>query len=247
MTANDETNRCESVLLSSAAKGDLEAFNDLVLKYQDLVYNITRGILGNADAAQDATQEAFIRAFQHIGGFRGGSFRCWLLRIAANICYDVLRTLKRHPTVPLILEDGDGNEMDFPLWLSDPAACPETATEDRELSRAIQDGLNALPADFRAVIILADMQDLEYSEIAEILRVRIGTVKSRLARARLRLQESLRGSGKLLPASCRQGLGGLGAISAGSHGSSSLPSCPSDDLAAAENSGSPQSPLAVSG
>ncbi len=247
MKANDEANRCESLLLSSAAKGDLEAFNDLVLKYQDMVYNVTRGILGNADAAQDATQEAFLRAFQHIAGFRGGSFRCWLLRIAANACYDVLRTLRRHPTIPLIPEDDDGNEMDSPLWLADPAATPEKATEDRELSRAIQDGLNALPADFRAVIILADMQELEYSEIAEILRVRIGTVKSRLARARLRLRDYLQGSGELLPAACRRRLGGLGAVNAGSHDSSSPPSCPSHDLGAAENRRSQQSPLPVSG
>src|SRR5512143_1621490 len=118
MKANGETSGRESVLLSAAAKGNLEAFNDLVLKYQDLVYNLTRSILGNADAAQDATQEAFIRAFKHIDGFRGGSFRCWLLRIATNTCYDVLRTLRRHPTVPLIPEDGDGNEMDSPLWLA---------------------------------------------------------------------------------------------------------------------------------
>lgn len=225
MKANDEASERESVLLSSAAKGDLEAFNDLVLKYQDAVYNITCGILGDADAAQDATQETFIRAFQHMGGFRSGSFRCWLLRIAANTCYDVFRTLRRHPTVPLIPEDGDGNEMDSPLWLADPAANPEKATEDRDLSRAIQDGLNALPADFRAVIILADMQELEYSEIAEILRVRIGTVKSRLARARLRLREYLQGSGELLPAPYRRGPGGLEAVHAGSHGSSSLPAC----------------------
>src|SRR5512143_560597 len=118
MKANDETNGRESALLSSAAKGDLEAFNDLVLKYQDLVYNISRSILGNVDAAQDATQEAFIRAFQHIDGYRGGSFRGWLLRIATNTCYDVLRALRRHPTVPLIPEDGDGNDVDSPLWLA---------------------------------------------------------------------------------------------------------------------------------
>ena len=170
MKVNHEADERETVLLTLAAKGDLEAFNDLVLKYQDLVYNITCGILGDADAAQDATQEAFIRAFQHMGSFRGGSFRCWLLRIATNICYDVLRTLRRRPNVPLIPEDGDDNEMDSPFWLADPAETPEKAIEDRDLSRAIQDGLNTLPADFRAVIILADMQEMEYAEIAEVLK-----------------------------------------------------------------------------
>ena len=191
MKANDETDGRESVLLSSAAKGDLEAFNDLVLKYQDLVYNITRGILGNADAAQDATQEAFIRAFQHIAGFRGGSFRCWLLRIAVNTCYDVLRTLRRHPTVPLIPEDGDGSETNSPTWLADPRSSPEVETEEDELMQVLYQRIDELPAVYRTVITLVDLNGLDYDEAAHALGVPVGTVKSRLARARLRIKESL--------------------------------------------------------
>ncbi len=191
MKANDETNARESVLISSAAKGDLEAFNDLVLKYQDLVYNITRGILGNADAAQDATQEAFIRAFQHIGGFRGGSFRCWLLRIATNTCYDVLRTLRRHPTGPLIPYDGDGNEMDSRLWLADPRSSPEAETEKDEFLQTLYHRIDELPAVYQTVITLVDLNGLDYDEAAQALGVPIGTVRSRLARARLHIKERL--------------------------------------------------------
>ncbi len=191
MKANDETNRCESVLLASAAKGDLEAFNDLVLKYQNLVYSVTRGILGNADAAQDATQEAFIRAFQHIDGFRGGSFRGWLLRIAANTCYDVLRTLRRHPIVPLILEDGDGNDMDSALWLADPRSSPEAETENDQFLQTLYRRIDELPAVYRTVMTLVDLNGLDYDEAAQALGCPIGTVKSRLARARLRIKEQL--------------------------------------------------------
>ncbi len=191
MKANDETKRRESVLLSSAVKGDLEAFNDLVVKYQDLVYSVTRGILGNADAAQDATQEAFIRAFQHIDGFRGGSFRCWLLRIAANTCYDVLRTLRRHPAVPLILEDGDGNEMDSCLWLADPRLSPEAEIEEDEFLQTLYQRIDELPAVYRTVVTLVDLNGLDYDEAAQALGCPIGTVKSRLARARLRIKEGL--------------------------------------------------------
>ncbi len=191
MKANDETNGRESVLLASAAKGDLEAFNDLVLKYQDLVYNMTRGILGNSDAAQDAAQEAFIHAFQHIDDFRGGSFRCWLLRIATNSCYDVLRTLRRHPTVPLIPEDGDDNEMDSPRWLADPRSSPEAETEKDEFLQTLYHRIDELPAVYRTVITLVDLNGLDYDEAAQALGVPIGTVKSRLARARLRIKERL--------------------------------------------------------
>ena len=191
MKANDEANRRESELISSAAKGDLEAFNDLVLKYQDLVYNLTRGILGNADAAQDATQEAFIRAFQHIDGFRGGSFRCWLLRIAANACYDVLRMLRRHPTIPLIPEDGDGNEINSPCWLADPRPSPESETERDEFLRTLHHRIDELPAVYRTVITLIDLNGLDYEEAARALGVPIGTIKSRLARARLQIKERL--------------------------------------------------------
>ncbi len=189
--ANDETKRRESVLLSSAAKGDLQAFNDLVLKYQDLVYNVSRGILGNADAAQDATQETFIRAFQHLDGFRGGSFRCWLLRIATHACYDVLRTLNRHPSVQLIPEDEDGSEMDSAPWLADPRLSPEAETEKNEFLQTLYRWIDELPVAYRTVITLVDLNGLGYDEAAQALGCPMGTIKSRLARARLLIKARL--------------------------------------------------------
>src|SRR5512146_2992596 len=101
----------EAQLIKSAGAGDLEAFNDLVLRHQDLIYNVAYSILGDRDAAEDVAQETFISAFQHIGRFRGGSFRGWLLRITTNACYDVFRSLRRRPSVPLLPRDQDGNEV----------------------------------------------------------------------------------------------------------------------------------------
>src|SRR5574340_270373 len=166
MKVHDENNECESLLLSSAVRGDLEAFNKLVLRHQDLVYNVTRNILGNPDAAQDATQEAFTRAFRNINGFRAGSFRCWLLRIAVNICYDALRAFRRHPTVPLIPEDGAGNEPDSPLWLVDPCSSPEAEAENREFLRTLYQRIDELPAVYRTVITLIDLNGLDYDDAA---------------------------------------------------------------------------------
>ncbi len=201
MKANDKANGSESVLLSSAAQGDLEAFNQLVLAYQDQLFNTARWLVGDETLAADLTQDAFISAFRKISSFRGGSFRGWLGRIIVNLCYDELRRQRRHRVLPLEVESRAGEELDSAFWLADPAATPEKAAEDRELTCAIQDGLNALPTGYRAVLILADIHELKYSEIAEILRVPIGTVKSRLARARLRLREHLQGSGQLRMAS----------------------------------------------
>jgi RNA polymerase sigma-70 factor, ECF subfamily len=181
----------ETILISAAARGDLEAFNDLVLKYQHLVYNLAFAILGDQDTAEDATQEAFISAFQHLKGFRGGSFRAWLLRIVSNTCYSVLRVLRRHPTVALQPEDGDGNEMESPLWLADPHPSAQAEVERDEFSRALFEYLDALPAGYRAVIMLVDLNGIDYAEAARTLSIPIGTVKSRLARARLQMRNML--------------------------------------------------------
>lgn len=186
-------------LIHAAQSGDLEAFNQLVLTYQDKIFNIALRMLGDDDLAADLTQDAFIAAFRNITSFRGGSFSGWLVRIVINLCYDDLRRRKRRPTLPLEAENSDGEEFDSPAWLADPAPTPEQKAEAREFTRAIQAALNALPVDFRAVLVLADIQGLDYTEVAAVLRVPVGTVKSRLARARLRLREHLRGLEKILP------------------------------------------------
>jgi RNA polymerase sigma-70 factor (ECF subfamily) len=191
MESEKESNSREPLLTSLASKGDLEAFNVLVLKYQDRVYNLAHAILGDRDAAEDATQETFISAFQHMGNFRGGSFRNWLLRIATNTCYDSLRTLKRHPTVALFPEDGDDNEIESAPWLADPRPSPLAEMEAHDFSRTVYRRLDELPAAYRAVIALIDLDELDYAEAAQALGIPLGTVKSRLARARLRMKERL--------------------------------------------------------
>lgn len=193
----------ESALIQDAQRGDLEAFNRLVLAYQDAVYNTALRILGDEDQAADATQEAFISAFRAINSYRGGSFKAWLLRTVTNACYDELRRQKRRPSTPLEPETEDDEEIESPRWLADGAMTPEQRAETAELERAIQECLNALPTDFRAVVVLADVQGMNYAEVAAIVRTPLGTVKSRLARARLRLRECLQAFVELLPAAFR--------------------------------------------
>jgi RNA polymerase sigma-70 factor (ECF subfamily) len=193
----------ETALVQSAQNGDLDSFNTLVLHYQDRVFNTALRILGDEDLAQDASQEAFISAFRSISSFRGGSFKAWLLRTVTNACYDELRRQKRRPTTPLEPETNDGEEMDSPRWLADPNMTPAEQSEADELEHAVQHCLDTLPTEFRTVVVLADIQGMDYSEVAIASRVPLGTIKSRLARARLRLRECLRGFEELLPSSFR--------------------------------------------
>ena len=193
----------EPALIREAQHGSLEAFNTLVLAYQDALFNTAMRILSDEDQASDAVQEAFLSAFRALNSYRGGSFRAWLLRTVTNACYDELRRKKRRPTTPLEPETDDGDEIESPAWLADPHASPEDQLDQEELEHAIQHCLNNLPKDFRAVVVLADIQGLDYSEVALVVRKPLGTIKSRLARARLRLRECLQGFRELLPAAFR--------------------------------------------
>ena len=193
----------EIALIKDAQRGDLDSFNTLILAYQDILFNTALRILSDEDQAADATQDAFLSAFKSINTFRGGSFKAWLMRTVTNACYDELRRKKRRPTTPLEPDTSDGDEMDSPRWLADKSMSPEQKLEADELEHAIQHCLDALPSDFRTVVVLADIQDLDYAEVANATRVPLGTIKSRLARARLRLRECLQGFWELLPASLR--------------------------------------------
>jgi RNA polymerase sigma-70 factor (ECF subfamily) len=192
----------EPSLIRDAQRGDLDAFNRLVLAYQDALFNTALRILGDDDLAADAAQEAFLSAFRSLNGYRGGSFRAWLLRTVTNACYDELRRRKRRPTVPLE-PMSDDDEVETPRWLADPAMSPEEEAEAGELEHAIQHCLDALPVEFRTVVVLADVQGLDYTEVSVAARVPLGTIKSRLARARLRLRECLQGFRELLPSAFR--------------------------------------------
>ena len=185
----------EIALISSALAGDLDSFNTLVLAYQKIVYNMAFRILGERFAADDATQEAFILAFRKLSSFRSGSFRSWLLRIATNVCYDELRHRKRHPTSSLEFHDEMGEEIETLKWMVDPRELPEEKLERADLARTLQAAIDTLPLEYRLVVVLVDIQGMDYAETAETLAIPIGTVKSRLARARaklcVRLQEKL--------------------------------------------------------
>ncbi|MFN8426858.1 MAG: sigma-70 family RNA polymerase sigma factor [Anaerolineales bacterium] len=193
----------EQALITDAQGGNLDAFNTLVLHYQDSVFNTALRILGDEDQAADASQEAFISAFKSISAFRGGSFKAWLMRTVTNACYDELRRQKRRPTTPLEPDTNDGEEMDSPRWLADPNMTPAQQAEADEVEHAIQHCLDNLPLEFKTVVVMADIQSMDYTEVADAIRVPLGTVKSRLARARLRLRECLQGFAELLPASYR--------------------------------------------
>lgn len=193
----------EIALIQAARGGDLDSFNRLVLAYQDLVYNQAFRMIGEEESADDATQNAFISAYNHLGSFRGGSFKAWLLRIVTNACYDELRRRKRRPTIPLEPLDDAGEEVESPSWMVDPADHPEEQVQRLELQNAIQHCLDNLPDDFRSAVVMVDVQGLDYSEAAESIGTPIGTIKSRLARARLRLRDCLNNFAELLPASIR--------------------------------------------
>lgn len=192
-------------LVEAGQRGDVEAFNQLVRLYEGRVYNLCYRMLGDADAAADVTQDTFISAYRNLNRFRGGMFRSWLLRIATNACYDALRARKRRPSVSLdaAQEPGDdGPGFDLP----DPTESPDEAVLRRELARAIEIGIAQLPEDQRIVVILSDVQGLAYEEIAAVTNTNLGTVKSRLSRARARLRDILR-AGELLPSKFRHGDG----------------------------------------
>ena len=191
----------EQALIQAAQRGDLNAFNELVLSFQGRVYNLAYRIMGDGDSAADATQEAFISAYRAIGGYRGGSFRAWLMRIVTNACYDELRRRKRRPTSSLdalYVTDAAPGEV-----LASRSESPEAFAQRQDLQRALHAGLQTLPKEQRAALILSDVQGYDYKEIAEISGVSLGTVKSRLSRGRAKMRDYLLARGELLPAAYR--------------------------------------------
>lgn len=192
----------EDWLAERARRGDLDAFNSLVLHYQARVYNLCLRMLGNRQAAEDATQNSFLLAYRAIGRFRGGSIQAWLLRIAANVCYDEIRRRARRPALSL-----DAQLDEEPLQRPAPPSQepgPEQEVLRDELRREIERGLVTLQPDQRLAVILCDVQGLSYDEIAGVMHTSLGTVKSRVSRGRAKLRDYLRASEELLPAIERQ-------------------------------------------
>jgi RNA polymerase sigma-70 factor (ECF subfamily) len=189
----------EQEFISRSQTGDIEAFNQLVELYQQLVYNLARRMLGSTEIAEDATQDTFLAAYKAIGGFRGGSFKAWILRIAANSCHDKMRMAKRASVTSLdnLMEDAGDFIPD------NKAESPEDYAIRRELGRFLTDSLACLPEDQRLVVILSDIQGLSYEDISQATKSSLGTVKSRLNRGRARLRDLLLQRRELLPAEFR--------------------------------------------
>jgi RNA polymerase sigma-70 factor, ECF subfamily len=181
----------EQELIQAAVQGNIEAFNQLVLKYQDMVYNQARWLMKDQEAAQDMSQDAFIRAFQSLKSYRGGSFRSWLARIVTNLCLDELRRIKRRPTIPLMPIDADGEEMESPSWIADTHMSVEETVENMQLDLALRDLVEELPMEYRTALVMVDILEFDYAEAAQSMGIPIGTLKSRLVRARLRLRNKL--------------------------------------------------------
>lgn len=191
----------EQACIASAQRGDLDAFNELVLAYQDAVFSISYRIMGDEMSAADSAQDAFITAYRRLETYKGGNFRAWLFKIATNTCYDALRYHKRRPATPLDDLVGDGYDEGPPI--ADSGVSPEQAAQNKELNAAIQECINALNAEQRIVLVMCDVEGYSYQEIADTADVQIGTVKSRLSRARANVRQCLQAFKELLPTEYR--------------------------------------------
>ena len=180
----------EKKIIEQVLAGDNNAFGVLVETYQDRVYNLALRMCGNADDAFDLSQEAFVRAWRGLAGFQQeAAFSTWLFRLTANVCLDWLRAKKRRPTVSLTTADDDGEEVQ--MELADPGKSPEEILEAAEDRAALAKAMNELPVEYRQILTMRAINDMSYTEIAETLQIREGTVKSRLSRARLALRNIL--------------------------------------------------------
>jgi RNA polymerase sigma factor (sigma-70 family) len=194
-------------LLSSARGGSVAAFNDLVQLYQRQLFNVCYRTLGNAEDAADATQDALLSAFRNLKTFNGpaAGLRSWLLRIAVNACYDELRRRQRRPADSLDAHGGsDGeHELSAAERVVDPAPNPEQRSLSAESARNIQQAIDCLPIEQRMTVVLCDVQGLSYEEAAQAMSIELGTVKSRLSRARAQLRVLLTEKGELPARSAR--------------------------------------------
>lgn len=190
----------EKMMIDNARRGDIDAFNELILSYQDFLFNIALWMLGEKDRAEDALQETMIHAFRKLSNFRGDSLKPWLTRILVNVCYDALRHQYRQRTIPLERRHSQDEEMEPGLWMADPSPSPEEGCESHELARVMEVCLQSLTPDFRIILVLVDVEEHSYEEAAALLKIPLNTVKSRLARARMRMTQELQRFKDQLPA-----------------------------------------------
>jgi RNA polymerase sigma-70 factor (ECF subfamily) len=184
--------RVDVALIEEAVRGRLEAFNELVTHHQDHLFALVYRLVPDRDQAADVVQEAFFSAYRNLASFRGGSVRSWLSRIAVNAAMDLQRSRKRRPSQPY-------PEFEDETWQppAEPEAEPESIALATERSRALSHALDRLPFEQRNCIVLFDVDGYDYSEIAAIMHVEVGTVKSRIHRGRLALRHSLEANREL--------------------------------------------------
>lgn len=189
----------EQELVQAAKTGDQPAFALLVEANQGKIYSLCYRMTGNPEDAADLTQDAFLHAWRGLASFSGQSaFSTWLYRLASNACIDFLRREKRRQALSITLEDEDNGE-EHQLDLPDDRWSPHRSLEQKEIQSAVQNGLLSLSPEHRQVLLLRETEGLSYQEIAQCLNLEEGTVKSRIARARLALKDILSKSGNFSP------------------------------------------------
>ncbi|HBD86831.1 MAG TPA: RNA polymerase subunit sigma [Clostridiales bacterium] len=176
----------ELEIIVRVRSGDTNAFEALVLEHQKKIYNLALRMLGNEEDALDMTQEAFLRAFNSLDGFRGDSkFSVWLYRLSSNICIDFLRSHGKKQASSLTVDGHD--EQQEELELPDERFSPNVALEKKEVRNAVYRGLETLSPEYRCILLLREIEGLSYEEIGRALKLEAGTVKSRIFRARKKL------------------------------------------------------------
>ena len=205
------TREQEREIIQQVLSGDTEAFEALVLEHQNKVYSLALRMVGNEEDALDMAQEAFIRAFNSLSGFRGDSkFSVWLYRLTSNICIDCIRSRAKKRTVSLTWTDeegGDAGELEIP----DETWSPETQLERRMTRESVQRGLDSLSPQYREILLLREINGLSYEEIGRALGIEEGTVKSRIFRARKKLCDFLLREGNIpVPGASKPPKGGAG-------------------------------------
>ncbi len=194
----------EQQAITRALAGEVDAFNQLVIKYQRLAFSVAYRTLQNEEAAADAVQDSFVKAYRALNSFKGGLFKSWLLRIVVNTCYDMLRVQKRYISEPIDDDPtADSDEGHTAHQLIDNSEAPEAYVERMELNSFIELGIRNLPPDQRVVMVLCDIHGSSYEEISEITGDPMGTVKSRISRARTKMRDYLLEHPELLPPSFR--------------------------------------------
>lgn len=194
MTGSDNPEN-DSELVYAFKKGDHSSFEKIVLKYQDRVYNLCYRFLGDKHEAEDSAQEIFIKVYKALKGFKlKSSFYTWLYRIVINTCKNRVKSLEYRRSKSRVSIDDDQEKRDYGIpGIIDKTNLPDKKLEQKEKIKRIQEAINSLPPDQKTMVILRDIEGLSYDEIADITKNRLGTVKSKLSRARLGLRNRLEG------------------------------------------------------